>query len=296
MHNSPGTWRLHRVEVLANKADLNAVLREALELPAMLSEVAPWAVGDAWRVIGEIRVVQQDLEGAQSAFEQAEHDGWIAQPGLALLHLGRGRPEAAVRSLDRAIKADGLLNSQRRPLLEGYLVLARAAARDAEQAAVLLEEIANRPSTLATPALQAMLARGRAEIAALKGHFGEAVGEAALAARRWSAAGSALGQANTRLRLAQLLLAEGDFDAADVEAGVACRLASRLKAHAILSGCNALRAAIERRQTALLPMPELGPWEAAPRATVPDQPPERAEFNSESLAIGRMLISSWCAS
>ncbi|HEX6032164.1 MAG TPA: winged helix-turn-helix domain-containing protein [Tepidiformaceae bacterium] len=297
MWNTPGTWRLHRVEVLANSSDLDAALKEALALPAMLAEVAPWAVGDAWRVIGEMLVAQQDLPAAQSAFEEAEHLGWAAQPGLALLHLGRGRPQAAVRSLERALKADGLLNRQRRPVLEGYLVLALAAAGSAEEAAALVEEIVSRPDTLATPALQALVARGRAEIAALKGRFSEAVGEAALAAQRWSAAGSPFNEAKARLRLAQLLLADSDFDGADVEAGVACRLASRLNAHALASGCDVLRAAIRLRDNRLLAMPELGSRrdEPCPISDITPEQMARLEFSPAGLAIGRSLIESWCA-
>ena len=263
MWDSPGTWRLHRLEVLAQSADLDAALEEAIDLPVRLSDVAPWAVGDAWRVIGEMLVVQQDLPAAQAAFEEAANYGWDPHPGLALLHLGRGRPEAAINSLQRAIGTEGFLNAQRRPVLEGYLLLALAAAGDAERAGLLLDELASRPGVWATSALQALVLRGRAEIAVLKGRMKDAIGDASFAAQRWSEAGSPVHEARSRLRLAQLLLAEGDFDGADVEGGIARRLAARLHAHAITRGCDELKADIDGCNARLLPMPELGPWEEA---------------------------------
>ena len=260
MGNSPGTWRLHRLEALAQTSDLDAALDEASELPAKLSEVAPWAVGDAWRVIGEILVVQHALDLAQAAFEEAAHHGWEAQPGVALLHLGRGRPEAAVRSLRRAIETDGFINGERRPVLEGHLILALAAVGDIEGAAALLEDVDRRPRAGTSSALQALIARGRAEILVLRGHLREATGEATLAAQRWSEAGSPLSEARSRLRLAQLLLADSDFEGADVEAGIACRIASRLHAYPLAAACLELRGDIADRNDRLVQMPEVGPW------------------------------------
>ena len=227
----------------------------------MLTRVAPWAVGDSWRVIGELLLVHRDLDSAQAAFEEAGRYRWDAQPGLALLQLARGRPEAAVKCLARSIEADGFLNAQRRPVLEGYLALALTAAGDPARADAILQELSDRPGTATSPALRALVARGRGEIAALQGRPAEAISEVAYAARCWSEAGSLVQEARCRLRLAHFLLADADFEGADVEAGIALRMASRLNANALVRSCERVKAAVARRDDALLDMPELGPWD-----------------------------------
>jgi hypothetical protein len=161
----------------------------------------------------------------------------------------------------RSINTEGFLNGQRRPVLEGYLVMALAAAGEAKRATDLADEVASRPGVATSPALQALVARGRAEIAALEGRWTEATGEATVAARRWSEAGSPLNETRSRVRLAQLLLADSDFEGADVEAGIAQRMASRLNARALQTSCEQVKLAIRSREARLLAMPELGPWD-----------------------------------
>lgn len=217
----PGVCRLHRAEVYSVRGELDHAEYELENARKDLPRAAPWAEGDAWRVLGDVRYMRGDLEGAEQAFRKAHELGWDPQPGYALVLLDQGKAAAAVRALERALSDKAWPNRQRRALLLTHLAIVAARAGDPARARSVLATLAAEAGLCATPALKAFAAQARAELAAAEGNFPEAVHEFNAAIRHWSEVGSPLNIASLRMRLAQVLHESGDDAAADLELSAA---------------------------------------------------------------------------
>lgn len=213
----PGTCRLHRAAVLGVRGELESAATEVRAAAALLAQVAPWAEGDAYCVLGDVQLSLGDFEGAEASFKQAHALGWDPQPGLARLHLITGRPALAQRGLERALEeADWYLRERRGQLL-CLLAHAAAAAGDVERARVTLQTIAADPQVLASDAIKAMHCRAEAELALHGGDFDLAAQKLRRAVRHWREAGSPVGEAETRIRLAECLVLDHDTASAELE-------------------------------------------------------------------------------
>jgi tetratricopeptide (TPR) repeat protein len=240
----PGLCRLHRAEVLAVRGDLIAAEREIEEACRLLAANAPWAEGDAYRVLGDLRLGSGDLAAAEAAFRRAYELGWDPQPGLALLHLAHGRAEAAVRSLERSLVDHRWVNGLRRGLLLAHLAIAAAHAGDPERARGALLELGAQPEMYATPGLTATRAWARAEVALAEERGGEAMTAFRESLRHWQEIGAPLNSAALRLRLAELLVAAGDPHGADLEVGAAEASFRQAGATPALQQCAVLRTSL----------------------------------------------------
>ena len=69
---------------------------------ARLSSDAPWSIGDANRVLGDIQAAIGNDDAALEAYDKAYSLGWCPEPGRAMLLLERGEAEAAYAGLERA--------------------------------------------------------------------------------------------------------------------------------------------------------------------------------------------------
>jgi len=95
----PGLCRLHRAEILTMRGELAKAESELMALREVLSVSAPYAEGDLYRVLGDMRMARGDLEGADEAFRRAYELGWDPQPGRALLQVKQGKASQALRAL-----------------------------------------------------------------------------------------------------------------------------------------------------------------------------------------------------
>ena len=161
----PGTCQLHRAAVLSVRGDLETAIAEVRDAAAQLSQVAPWAEGDAYCVLGEIQLCFGDVESAEASFRQAHALGWDPQPGLARLHLMTGRPQLAQSGLERALQDSDWTLRERRGQLLCLLVHAALATTDVARARAALDALNAEPQMLATEALCAMHAQAQAELA-----------------------------------------------------------------------------------------------------------------------------------
>jgi DNA-binding winged helix-turn-helix (wHTH) protein len=237
----PGLCRLHRAELLSVVGDLEQAECELEEACRQLAANAPWAEGDAYRVLGDLRLGAGDLAAADAAFRRAYELGWDPQPGLALLHLTQGRPAAAVRGLERSLQDQRWVNGQRRGLLLAHLAIAAAYAGDADRARRVLLELEAQPELCASPALAATRARARAEVALAEERRDEAITGLREGLRQWQEIGAPLNSAALRLRLAELLVADGDLEGADLEVGAAEAAFRQAGATPALQRCATLR-------------------------------------------------------
>jgi DNA-binding winged helix-turn-helix (wHTH) protein len=241
-----GLCRLHRAEVLVVRGELAEAEDEIQDCQRALSVSAPYAEGDAYRVLGEIRLARGDCDGAEQAFRKSYELGWDPQPGRALLQVRQGNAEAALRALERSVQAPGWANQQRKGLLLAHLVIVAVAAGQLDRARAALAQLDGDPELWSTPALEAAVLRARGEVAYADGECGTALGLMRQALQRWQAMGSALNAASLRLRITELLLADGDRDTAELELSAAETIFERVGAAELLDDCAQMRRAFER--------------------------------------------------
>jgi class 3 adenylate cyclase len=193
----PGICRIHRAEIMRLRgafSDAESEAREALaQLTAFgMSSSAGWGYNE----IGEIRLRLGDLEGAEEAFERAHQLGRDAQPGIALLHLARGRIGAARASIATA------LSDAEAPLVRARLLPARVeialAAHDLADAREAADELGGIALTYEEDAAAAITELRRA-------------------VRHWTEAGAPFEAAQARRWLAVAYRSGGDEEAAALE-------------------------------------------------------------------------------
>jgi len=213
----PGTCQLHRAAVLGVRGEFERAASEVRAAASLLAQAAPWAEGDAYCVLGDIQLGHGDYEAAEASFRHAHALGWDPQPGMARLHLLTGRPALAQRGLERALEeADWTLRERRGQLL-CLLVHAAIAAGDVERAREALQTLRTDPQLLANEALEAMHDGAEAELALHDGDFKLAAQKLRRAVRRWREVGSLVGEAESRICLAECLLRDQDATGCELE-------------------------------------------------------------------------------
>lgn len=237
----PGTCRLHRAEVLSMCGALHEAEQEASAARETLAVVAPWAEGDAWRLLGDLCLGRGDPDAAGPAYRRAHALGWDANPGYARVLLARGRVDAALRSLEQSLADPVWANRERRGLLLAELAGISAAHGRLERARSALAELEGRSQLWDTPAMTAYVHRARAELASAEGRTGDAVAGLRRAQHLWREIGSPLHLADACLRLAGWLAGAGDPDGAELEVATAESLLQAIDAPARLAQCAALR-------------------------------------------------------
>jgi DNA-binding winged helix-turn-helix (wHTH) protein len=228
----PGTCQLHRAAVLNVQGDLEQAAAEVRSAAAQLAQVAPWAEGDAYCVLGDIQLSVGDLEDAEASYRQAHALGWDPQPGLARLHLLTGRAAEALRGLEQALDTADFTLRERRAQLQCLLVHAAVAAGDLPRAREAMDSLAREARRLDNESLTAMHSAAQAELALADGHAKSAAASLRRAIRDWHEVGSPVGEVEARLRLAECLLADGYPHGAELELhAVQTTLAPAARAH-----------------------------------------------------------------
>lgn len=189
-------------------------------------------------MLGEIQLARGSLDEATASFREAHTCGWDPQPGLALVALSQGQPDVALKSILRSLEDPGWVNRQRRGLLLGYAALIAAQGGAPGKARELLSELEAKPALWSTSALTALVTRARGELAAAEGRPDDAIAGLRSAAAQWQAIDSPLAAAQARCRLAELLAAEGDDRAAEMELSAAAVAFERAGATALLERCR----------------------------------------------------------
>ncbi|HEV3408221.1 MAG TPA: adenylate/guanylate cyclase domain-containing protein [Gaiellaceae bacterium] len=226
----PGVCRVHRGEVMRMKGDWSEAEQEVKRAVEELQGYNAWVVADGMYELGEIRRRVGDLPAAKEAFRQAHEYGHSAQPGLALVQFEEGNVEGASKAIKRALAEAGQDPFERARLLPSQVTLAIAAGdlERAEEAAGQLREVAD---LFATPALEASAEGAYGELSLAKGDAEGAVGHLRKAWRLWQQElGAPYEAATVRLLLARAYRADGDDEAALLEAEAARSVFERLGA------------------------------------------------------------------
>jgi ATP/maltotriose-dependent transcriptional regulator MalT len=162
-----GLCRLNRALVSTFQGAWAEAEAEALRASR---EVAfnPFAVGQTFYSIGEIRRRLGDLTGAEEAFMQANEIGVEPQPGLALLRLAQGKVEPALAALRVAIAAEPA-GTLRRSRLLGALVEVALRAGHLDEATSATDELESIAERFGTSALGATAAAARGAVRLAEG-------------------------------------------------------------------------------------------------------------------------------
>lgn len=203
------------------RGELTRAEEEVRRACETLPAAAPWAQGDAWRVLGDLLLVRGDLDEAGQAYGKAHALGWDPNPGHAALTAMRGDIPGALRSLDRSLEDESWAGRQRREQLLCHLVVLAAWAGELERARAGARRLEEASSPGESVAVRAWRARARGEMALAEGRGREAAGSLRRALACWREAGIPLHGAAVRLRLARALEAEGDPQAAELERAAA---------------------------------------------------------------------------
>lgn len=241
-----GSCRLHRAEVLSVHGTLEEAERNVRQALHQLALDAPWAQGDALRVLGDIHLAAGDVRQAEAAYRSAHEVGWDPQPGYALLQLEQGNAEAAFRSLERSLLGAGWPTQQRRGLLLATLAKAAARTERLERAREIVAELEADTRRWPIASVRALTAEAKAEILLKEARAYDAVRELQTACSLWSEIGSAIDCANARLMLAALLLQLDDCAGAEFELGTARFLANKIDSPRFIRRCKELQDSLAR--------------------------------------------------
>lgn len=246
----PGLCRMHRAEVLTLRGQLKEAEAEIRVTIESLAKQAPWAEGDACRVLGEILLARGAYREAETAFDRAATLGWEAHFNVALLRFAEGNTTAAARLLAQSIAENAWsCRSKRGQALAYYAIVATADGRHTE-AQEAIEKLEAEPDLISTPALQALLSRARAELAMAQGRTAEGLGQFRSAIRTCQAINAPLLAAQIRCRLASLLAAQGDREAALIELTAAAPILKQACAEGLLQHCAHVRGLLTANETA----------------------------------------------
>lgn len=234
----PGLCRLHRGEVLCAQGELVAAEAEIERARELLAESARYAEGDAWRVLGEIRLLRGEFAEAETAFRQAHELGWNPIPGWALLQAERGESAAALKVLQRALQMPTWADGQRRGLILAHA--ASIAARSGKKTAAkkFLAELTKATSLRSASGCEAGYQQARGEVAFADDECEKALRYLRGALEIWMNAGARINVAHTRLRLAEMLISCGDRNEAELELAAAEKAFVKMDAQAMVARCR----------------------------------------------------------
>ncbi|WP_076865632.1 winged helix-turn-helix domain-containing protein [Bradyrhizobium mercantei] len=245
-----GSCQLHRSEVLGIRGSLDEALARIQDALARLTSDAPWSMGDANRVLGDILAAIGHDDAAFEAYDRAYTLGWCPEPGRAMLLLARGEAEAAYASLERSLIGKTWWTLQRRGILLAHLALVAAHTRRAAKAKALICELSGSPDRWPVPSIRALTNEAQAILALSRQDHEATMRHLHLARQLWSSIDGRVQIVRLRLQIASLQLEHGDVRGATAEVHAAQLVAGELGSPKLVADCTALRHDIDASQQA----------------------------------------------
>ena len=216
----PGVCRVQRAEIMRLRGKFSEAEDEARQAQTELTAFGrlPQA-GAGSNEVGEVRLRLGDLDGAEEAFRAAHQLGYEPHPGLALVHLARGRTDAARAAIATAL-ADAVDPIGRARLLAAKAEIALV-AHDVTEARAAAEELGAIASGLDSPVLHAMSHQTNGATLTSEDDAAAAIVELRKALRAWTEADAPFEAAQTRRSLALAHRLSGDDASAILELQVA---------------------------------------------------------------------------
>ena len=205
----PGLCRFHRAEVRRLRGELENAERDALDAIEELMPANLIATGWALTELGEIRRRRGDLSGARKAFRHAQEVGGLPQPGLGLLLLDEGKPDAALASItDGLAQMVGVHQEDRGSVLPAAVTIALAAGQP-DRARDAFAELESWGKSFHTTAALASVCEARGQIQLADGDAEAAIPSLREACRLWCEVDAPFEAARARLLTAGALRVGG---------------------------------------------------------------------------------------
>lgn len=228
----PGICRVKRAGIMLFRGRWHEAEDEARRATEELSDFLTFAaVG--FKEIGEIRLRMGDLEGAEQAFLQANQLGHDPQPGLALLRLAQGHPEAARQMVTTALAQDSLIDLQRAKLLPALVEICLAEG-DLPAADAAAKELGTLAARFGSKAILAAAAFSEGGVALARGEVDSAVEMSRRASRLWADEDLPYEAARARLQTGEAYRRGGSAASAAMELDAARRAFQELGAILLL--------------------------------------------------------------
>lgn len=234
-----GLCRVHRVAILRLSGGWPTAVHEArLACTQMTRGHGEMIAGAAFYQLGELHRLRGEFADAEQAYRDALRYGWETQPGMALLRLAQGRPEAAASAIRRALaEAAGPLHRARLlPDATDILV----AAGDLPAAAAAAGDLADIAGKYDTTALHAMSSFASGAVALAESRLEAALPPLRRAYQLWRDLDVPYEAARTRTLLALACRTLGDEDSAAMELDAARQVFVRLGAAPDVARVDAL--------------------------------------------------------
>ena len=225
----PGMCRVYRAEIIRLRGAWTEAEHEARRACDELREFNVGYAAAALYEVGEIRLRMGDFAAAEEVFRQAHELGRDPQPGLAMLRLAQGKPEAALTLITHAL-ADQTRDRLRRARLLPAAVSIATAARDRTAAAAAAGELAEIARTYGTPALEANAGYAQAMVALADGDAASARPYVKRSVQLWQDVDAPYETALARMLLGEVCQAAGDVENAAMELEAARSAFERLGA------------------------------------------------------------------
>ncbi|TPQ33832.1 hypothetical protein C2U70_18540 [Bradyrhizobium guangdongense] len=244
-----GSCQLHRSEVLGVRGSLGEALSRIQDSLARLTSDAPWSIGDANRVLGDIQSAIGNDDIALEAYDKAYAMGWCPEPGRAMLLLERGEAEAAYASIERSLIGKSWWTLQRRGILFAHLALIAAHTGRHEQALELIDELSGSADRWPMPSIRALTNEAQSVLAYTRGDHDATLRHLHLARQLWSSIEGRVQIVRLRLQIARLQLERDDVRGASAELHAAQLITRDLGSHKLEANCTALQREIATRQS-----------------------------------------------
>ena len=211
-----GLCRVHRVEILRLSGGWPTAVQEAqLACAQMTHGFGEMVAGAAFYQLAELYRLRGDFAAAERAYRDALRYGGETQPGMALLRLAQGKPDAAASAIRRAL-AEAAGPTHRARLLPAAVEI-HLAAGDLPAAAPAAGDLARIAAEYDTTALHAMAAYASGSVALAEGSFEAALPPLRRAYLLWHDLDVPYEAARARVLLALACRALGDEDSAAME-------------------------------------------------------------------------------
>jgi len=242
-----GACLIHQAEIYAMSGRLEHAQDAIRRADPLVRLGAPWALGDAYRLIGDVQLARGAMDEAERSYQQAYQHGGDPYPGYAELLHRRGRGEEAIRGLERAAAQSHWAAAQRKVHYLAYAAQIAALRGLRDKASALLERLDQESGLRETGMNAAQLDRAEAEVAWLDGRAEDASRLLHGAVERLQHGGAIMEAARTQLRLAELLGLQGDRSAAQLELSAAERTFQAAGAEGYLAQCRSARDSLDSK-------------------------------------------------